>query len=79
LLDQSNEEAFIVNKRGEYESDEYGIIYLEKNAIQPIFVYDKQTGEKITNAVCFDNTIKISDQYKTVIVDYCYIYKNGFV
>ena len=78
LLEQSNEETFIVNKRGEYESDEYGIIHLEKNAIEPDFVYDKETGDKIVDKTCFDNTIKISDKYKTVIVDYCYVYRNGF-
>ena len=50
---------------------------LEKTPIAPLFVYDQNGGEKLTNWELSDNILFIGQAYKTVIVDYWYNYDNG--
>jgi hypothetical protein len=44
---------------------------------EPIFIYDKETGKKISDWSRTDNTIYLNEQYKSVVVDYWYDYSNG--
>ena len=78
LVQSEGQEIITINTRNEYESDEKGRIFTGRVLREPIFVYDKETGKKLTDWTFLDQTIYLSEQYKEVIVDYCYDYYNGF-
>ena len=78
LVSNEGEEIIVINTRKEYCSDEEGRIFTGRVLREPIFVYDKATGKKITNWSFFDQTIYLGDGYKDVVVDYHYNYYNGF-
>ena len=78
LVSNEGKEIITINTRNEYESDEKGRIFTGRVLREPIFVYDKLTGKKITDWTFLDQTIYLNQQYKEVVVDYCYDYYNGF-
>jgi hypothetical protein len=78
LIENTGEEIVSINAREEFESDEMGKISMGHTPRGPMFVYDKATGEKITDWTCADDILYLSQQYKEVIVDYWYDYNNGF-
>jgi hypothetical protein len=49
LIEDLGKEPIILNSRGTFESDSHGRIGVASGLCEPIFVYDKLTGEKITN------------------------------
>ena len=77
LVNNLGEQVVPVNKREEFESNERGEIFVGHALRDPVFVYDKDTGEKIKNWERANDTIILNEQYKTVIVDYWYDYDNG--
>ena len=78
LVDSLGEEVVSINMREEFESDDTGKINIGRVLRDPVFVYDKATGKKITGWTRANNVIYLSEQYKEVIVDYWYDYNNGF-
>ena len=78
LIENMGDEVVPINIREEFESDEAGRIDIGHVLRDPVFVYDKATGKKITGWTRTNNVIQLSDQYKEVIVDYWYDYNNGF-
>ena len=68
-----------IAQRDELETDSEGKITLTHVPIDSwIFVYNKETGEKLTNLSMIDaQTIQTPLIYKEVIVDYEYGYDNG--
>jgi uncharacterized membrane protein len=46
---------------------------------EPIFLYDKKTGKKMTNWVLNGATVSIDAPYKEVVIDYWHDYDNGCV
>ena len=78
LIENKGEEIIAINAREKFESDEVGKIEVGRTLREPIFVYDKITGKKISDWTCSDNVIYIPGQYKEVIVDYWYDYNNGY-
>ena len=78
LIENIGEEIVPINMREEFESDEVGKIDIGRTLRDPVFVYDKATGKKITGWTRANNAIYLSEQYKEVIVDYWYDYNNGF-
>ena len=58
------------------ESDENGIITCKYNPVHDIFVYRKETGEKLEFTV-EENRITINEPYVDVIVDYDFDYDGG--
>ena len=68
-----------IAQRDELETDDEGKITLTHVPIDSwIFVYNKETGEKLTDLSMIDNkTIQTPLIYKDVIVDYEYGYDNG--
>ena len=68
-----------IANREELETDSKGIITLTHAPIDTwIFVYNKETGEKLTNlSMVGEKQIKTSLVYTDVIVDYEYGYDNG--
>ena len=68
-----------IAQRDELETDDEGKITLTHVPIDSwIFVYNKETGEKLTGLSMIDEkTLQTSLVYKDVIVDYKYGYDNG--
>ena len=79
LINNNGEQIILVNKREEKESDGAGKIEFGNALHEPIFVYDKETGKKITGWTYSNNRILLNQAYKSVIVDYHYKYDNGCV
>ena len=77
LINNEGEQIIPINKREEFESDEYGKIVIGRTLREPIFVYDKSTGAKITDWTSTTDSILLNEAYKSVIVDYWYDYDNG--
>ena len=77
LLENNGDEIVIINARKQYESDEEGKISIGRVLHDPIFIYDKKTGEKITDWHRSGDTIHLNEPYKMVLVDYNYEYNNG--
>ena len=79
LVKNEGEQIVPINAREEFESDEHGKITINRTLRAPIFVYDRDTGKKITDWVLSDNSILLAEPYKSVVVDYWYDYDNGCV
>ena len=77
LINNEGEQIIPINKREEFESDEYGKVIIGRALCEPIFVYDKATGKKITGWTLNTDSILLNEAYKSVIVDYWYDYDNG--
>ena len=75
----TNVKSVLISQRDELETDEDGIIELTQvPADKWIFIYNKETGEKLTELVrTGSDTIQTPLVYKDVIVDYEYGYDNG--
>ena len=79
LVENEGEQIIPINVRQEYESDDSGKIVIGRTLREPIFVYDKNTGKKITGWTATTDSILLNEAYKSVVVDYWYDYNNGCV
>lgn len=79
LIKNEGQQTFLLNTRKEFESNQDGEITIEQALREPIFIYDKDTGKKVTDWAVADNVITLNEPYKPVIVDYWYEYDNGCV
>ena len=79
LVDISSNQIVRIAQRDELETDSEGKITLTHAPIDSwIFVYNKETGEKLTGLTFVDETtLQTPLVYKDVIVDYEYGYDNG--
>ena len=79
LIDLKENQRVRIAQRDELETDGEGKITLTHAPINSwIFVYNKETGEKLTGLSWVDqNTLQTPLIYKDVIVDYEYGYDNG--
>ena len=77
LINNEGEHIIPINKREEFESDEHGKVVIGRTLREPVFVYDKATGKKITGWTSTTDSIMLNEAYKSVIVDYWYDYDNG--
>lgn len=77
LINNEGEQIIPINKREEFESNENGKIVIGRTLREPVFIYDKATGKKITDWTRLGDTIYLNEQYKSVIIDYQYDYDNG--
>ena len=59
------------------ETNEAGIATLAHEPSKDVFVYDKETGEKISNYELSGNTISIDGAFKDLIVSYTFDYTNN--
>ena len=79
LIENEGEQIIPINIRQEYESDDRGKIVIGRTLRGPIFVYDKETGKKITGWTVTADSILLNEAYKSVVVDYWYDYDNGCI
>lgn len=77
LINNEGEQIIPINKREEFESDEHGKVIIGHTLREPVFVYDKATGKKITGWTSTNDSILLNEAYRSVIVDYWYDYDNG--
>jgi hypothetical protein len=64
--------------REKLESNEKGEIVIKYTPNNNIFIYDANTGEKITDWTPAGRLLYINTPYRVVFVDYEYDYNNGF-
>lgn len=77
LINNLGDEIIPINAREIYESDEDGKVTINRTLREPIFLYDLETGKKMSEWTRADNVLNIGKQYKQVVVDYWYDYANG--
>lgn len=70
----SNDEKPVIGIRQILESDESGMLHTKHPVLEPVFVYDVKTGEKIIPKNIENSTITLEEPYKEVVVDYNYVY-----
>ena len=78
LIYSHGEEIIPISTRECREADEDGKIFTGKVLKEPIFIYDKKTGEKLTGWSFYAQTLYLNQPYQEVIIDYTYNYYNGF-
>ena len=78
LIKKQGTEKILINVVKEFESDAYGRIGIVRGLREPIFVYDKFSGEKITNWTLEGDAIILTESYKDVVIDYHYEYNNDY-
>ena len=78
LVQKTGSDKILLDGKGEFESDDAGRIFLPSNTKGKIFIYDKDTGTKLTGWQKTNNTIELNEAYKSVIVHYQYHYNNDY-
>ena len=76
VINIEEEEPVLITKVEELESNEVGNIYTTEEAIDQIFVYSKDSGEKL-NWWKVGTFLKINEAFENVIVFYRYNYSGG--
>lgn len=76
IISIGQDEPILITTTEVLESDEGGYITTKHPIVDQVFVYNKQTGEKLVHHI-WDNKIKIAYDYMDVIVNYRYNYTNG--
>ena len=77
LVNNLGHENIPIHTREEYESTGSARITLKHTPRDTIFIYDKTTGQKITNWTMSNNAIRVPEPYREYVVDYQYDYYNG--
>ena len=76
VIQVTEEEPMLLTQVDRLESDKNGVLDVSKEPIESIFVYDKDTGEKLAFSKVEDKLV-IATPYKDVIVFYKYNYMGG--
>ena len=76
IIKIEEDEPLLITTSVEAESDEIGVIRLDPEPVDQLFIYAKDNGEKIEWQPA-GNNIKISERYKDVVAIYRYNYLNG--
>ena len=78
LANNEGKSLIKLNQREILETDETGFAVVQHTIELPIFVYEKETGRKITDFVYSGNRIQTGQSYTEIVVDYYYNYDNGY-
>ena len=76
LFEIGENESIIISETEVLESNEIGEVQLKEIPVS-FFVYDKETGEKLTILDQQEKKIVISEPFKEIVVSYTYNYVNG--
>ena len=74
LFQNHSKEELLIDKREWLESNESGEFELNKIPVGKVFIYNKLTGEKITQYTQNEKFFKIDQSFVDLIVDYQYNY-----
>lgn len=77
LMEYVDTHPLLITNEESLESDAEGFIELKEVPIANLWIYNKQTGEKILNYGINDNVVQIETPYLEVIVIYDYNYLGG--
>lgn len=79
MIENQSADPVEITAREELETNEEGKITLKNfpSNINLLFIYNKETGEKISDFTIEENAITIGTPFLEVIVDYTYDYTNG--
>ena len=76
MLQRGDNEPVLITKMEELESDETGNIETTEEIVDEVFIYDKETGEKLEWHKVGRNP-KIEAGFKDVVIKYRYNYEGG--
>lgn len=76
MIQYGEDEPLLITKTEELESNENGEIITTEEAVDQIFIYDKDTGERLNSQKVGQN-LKINEGYKNLVVRYRYNYTGG--
>lgn len=76
LLTKAAGEEIFISQREYKETDENGMLELDKEPVSKIFIYNATTGQKITNFEQKGNTLVLQDSFTNFIIDYKFRYTN---
>lgn len=77
MVELKENESISITKEEVLESDENGIVTLAQTPSDTVWIYNKQTGEKITSYTLENKTINIATPFLDVVVIYSYDYIDG--
>ena len=77
LLNVNSDQPISIAYREEVETDERGVAVLKHPIASEAFVYEKKTGEKVTNWTSNGNQLILQQAYQEIVVDYQYNYIDG--
>jgi hypothetical protein len=78
LIRNEGKDTVLISCREEDESNDKGWVQVKHPITGPVFVYIKETGERISGISYYNNLININQSYLEVVVDYCYSYNKGY-
>lgn len=78
LATKKKGELLTISCREEVETDEDGVALLKHNICKPVFVYIKNTGEKISDFSFSDQKLQLDKKYEDIVVDYQYEYNDDY-
>lgn len=77
LLEKESSQIIPISKREEKEIDEEGKVELKEEPVGNIFVYNKETGDRLRDFRVEGKILVFDERYVDIIVDYTYNYTNG--
>lgn len=77
LIEYARDASILITNEEQLESDENGYFTLKEQPVANLWIYNKETGAKITNYGIENKIIQIETPYLDVIVVYDYNYLNG--
>lgn len=77
MVQIEKETPILLSHREELESDENNQFTLTNIPVANLFIYNKETGERINNFEIDSTTITIGEPFVEVVADYQYYYNNG--
>ena len=77
LIERKEKENVILFKREEVESDDLGRVILSNTPVGQVFIYNKNTFERLSFEQIDEITFNIREPFKDVVVDYSYSYQSA--
>lgn len=78
LISNDGQSRVQIGRLESIETDEQGVAKTKFPISEPVFVYNKQTGEKITGWTYQNNQLMTSYAFVELLIDYQYNYDNGY-
>ena len=78
LIQNEGKSVVAINCHEQIETNEKGIAKVRHEIVSPIFLYKKETGERIMDFTYSGNTINTGLSYTDLSVDYYYNYDNKY-
>lgn len=77
MIGPTNSQTVLITEQEELESNEEGKFELKYKPVKDLFIYNKETGNKINNYTINEKEITLESPFTDVIAIYVYEYKNS--